>query len=95
MIVEQFIRAQRADAATGRTPGPVPEARARALLLQHRRETVFPIVRLLMGVGELLRDFVRATTEYIRAFSDLERTVGACAGHGRPLPATHRRPAVK
>jgi len=75
MLVEQFIRAQRADAETGRTPGPglSKHALERCCFSMVRQvvlcRMMFPIVPLLIGVGELPRDFVRTTAEHITAFS--------------------------
>ena len=75
MIVEQFIRAQRADAATGRMPFPGPvEAGARERLLQHRWAGLLllddvPDRSPADGVDGPARDFVRTTPEHLTVFS--------------------------
>jgi hypothetical protein len=100
MIVEQFTRAQRADAATGSTPGPGPvETRARARLLQHPRAGLLlpddvPDRSPADGVGEPRRDLLRTTAEHITVISlgALNETGAAC---GAAIPATRRRPAMK
>lgn len=102
MIVEHFIRAQRADAATGRTPGPglskhALEPCCLSVIVQvFFYRMMHPIVPPLMGVGELQREFVHTTAEHITAFSlgalnELSRAAHLARGGRSPRRAGARR----